>query len=297
MSDADNPPWAWPEPVWRGVVEEVRAGRSLKPASWPGGAPAAFALSFDADHETPALRDGNTSPGVLAAGEFGSRVAVPRILDLLARHEVPASFYVPAVSALLHPDDIRRFVAEGHEVGAHGWIHERNSLLAEADERDLVLRSLDTLERLAGRRPTGIRTPSWDFSPATLRILVEAGLRYDSSLMADDVPYELLSHGEPSGLVELPVEWVRDDAVYFGMARYSGLRPYTDPETVARIWRRELDGAVADGGVFQLTLHPSVSGHRSRSWIVEELLAAGRDAGVWFATHEQVVDHVLAVAP
>jgi peptidoglycan/xylan/chitin deacetylase (PgdA/CDA1 family) len=279
-------PWQWDEPTWRGHAERVRAGRALRPSAWPGGATVAVAVSFDADHETPALRDGHTSPAAMASGEYGSRVAVPRILDLLERHEVPATFFVPAVSALLHPRDIRAFADRGHETGVHGWIHERNSLLAEADERDLLLRSIDVLEKLAGARPAGIRTPSWDFSPNTLRIIADAGLRYDSSLMADDDPYELLEEGHPTGVTEIPVEWIRDDAAYFVMARYEGLRPYTPPSAVLDIWTREFLGALDDGGVFQLTLHPHIIGHRSRLWILDELLSLIADsAQAWFTTH------------
>ena len=294
---ADQQPWQWEEPVWRGLVEQVRAGRRLIPGSWPGGARVAVAISFDADHETPVLREGQTTPGGLAAGEYGARVAVPRILRLLERHGVPASFFVPAVSGLLHPGEVRDYAAAGHEVGVHGWIHERNTLLSEADERDLTLRSLDVLERLSGTRPVGIRTPSWDFSDSTLRIVQEAGFSYDSSLMADDDPYELLADGVPTGVVEVPVEWIRDDAPYFVMARYAGLRPHTAPAAVLGIWRDEFRGALAEGGVFQLTMHPGIIGHRSRLWVLDELLAEITASGpVWFATHAQIADHVRETA-
>ncbi|MEL7974857.1 polysaccharide deacetylase [Isoptericola sp. F-RaC21] len=286
-------PWRWEEEVWRPVVEHVPAGRRLVPTVWPGGARVAVAISVDADQETPALRDGNTSPGVLAAGEYGSRVALRRLLRVLDRHAVPASFFVPAVSALLHPDDVRDVAAAGHEVAVHGWIHERNALLERADERDLTLRAIDVLERLAGRRPVGIRTPSWDFSPHTLSVVREAGLLYDSSLMADDDPYELVEDGEPTGVVEVPVEWIRDDAPYFAMARYAALRPHTTPDDVLGIWRAELHGAIAEGGVFQLTVHPSILGHRSRVPVLDRLLAEAAASGpVWFATHEQIARHV-----
>lgn len=164
-------PWQWDEPVWRGHVDRVRAGRKLTPASWPDGARVAVAISFDADHETISLRNGETSPGQLAQGEYGSRVGVPRILRLLAEFGVPATFFVPAVSALLHPADIEAFVADGHEVAVHGWIHERNTTLGAAEELDLTGRACDTLERLSGTRPTGIRTPSWDFSDSTLDVI------------------------------------------------------------------------------------------------------------------------------
>jgi len=288
-------PWQWPEDEWRRRVDQVRAGRSLKPQSWPGGARCAVALSFDSDHETNELRDGGTSIGRMSWGQYGNRVGVPRILATLSKADVRATFFVPAVAALLHPDEQRRVIAEGHEIGLHGWIHEVNSNLPEADERELHLRAADTIERITGVRAVGMRTPSWDFSPATLKIERELGLIYDSSLMADDDPYELVEQGVPTGIVELPVEWIRDDAVYFNMVRFQALRPYTPPPAVLDIFRREFDRAYEEGGLFLLTMHPHVTGYRSRIFILEELIAHMKSRpGVWFGTHAEVARYVRA---
>jgi len=294
MNDDDNrtpEPWQWDEPTWRGHVERVRAGASLVPDAWPQQARVAVAISFDPDHETIPLRDGETRPGKLAQGEYGARVAVPKVLALLAEYGVPASFFMPAVSALLHPDEVEAYVAGGHEVGVHGWIHERNMLLSREDELDLTGRSLETLEKIGGVRPVGIRTPSWDFSDHTLEIIEQLGLRYDSSLMADDEPYELVAAGRPTGIVEIPVEWIRDDAPYLMMERYGALRPYMPPRALLEIWRDEFDAARAEGGLFQLTLHPHVIGHRSRLVVLRELLAhIASHTDVWFATHAQIAE-------
>lgn len=285
--------WRWPEERWRTIVNKVRAGRSLQPATWPNGAQVAVALSFDVDNETTTLRDGKTSPALLAQGEYGSRAGMPRILTFLERYSIPASFYIPGVSALLHPDDVRRTAADGHEVALHGWIHERNSNLEAADERELAYRAAEVLEKLAGKPPVGLRTPSWDFSAATLKIVREMGLLYDSSLMGDDEPYELLEDEAPTGVVELPVEWIKDDYPYLGMDRLSPIRPHTAPSLVGEIWRREFDGAYAEGGLFLLTMHPHIIGHRSRMSILDELVQHIRSRpGVWFATHEQIARYV-----
>ena len=292
-----DPSWAWAEPRWRRAVEKVRAGRSLHPARWKDGARVCVALSFDSDHETSTLREGSVSPGRLSQGQYGSRAAVPRILGLLRRHDIRASFFVPAVVALLHPDEQRRVVDEGHELAMHGWIHEMTSQLTETVERDLMRRAHETLAKIAGRPPVGVRVPSWDFSPTTLGLIRELGLLYDSSLMADDEPYEILEDGEPTGIVELPVEWIKDDAVYFNMNRFAGLRPYTPPADVFDIFKREFDGAYGEGGLFQLTMHPHITGYRSRVWILEELIRYIRaHAGVWFATHAEIVEYVKAHA-
>jgi len=290
-------PWQWPDAHWKKLIDQVRAGRSYRPKKWKNGARCAVALSFDSDHETNELRDGGKSIGRLAWGQYGNRVGVPRVLKLLAKYDVKATFYVPAVAALTYPDEQRRVIAEGHEIGIHGWIHEVNSTLPYEAERDLMMRSTDTLERITGIRPVGLRTPSWDFSPNTLRIEKEMGVIYDSSLMADEDCYELLLDGEPTGIVELPVEWVRDDAVYFMMLRFQSLRPYTAPTAVFDIFRREFDMAYEEGGICQITCHPHIIGYRSRIWIIEELIKHAKSKqDVWFATHREVVEWAKANA-
>lgn len=292
-------PWEWSEPEWRQIVGRARAGRSLRPTHWPDGARCCVTLSFDADHETIPLRDADESPMRISQGQYGNRQGIPRIRALLAKHGIPATFFYPAVSALLHPEEIRAVAQEGHEIGVHSWIHEANTKLPPGVERELTLRAAETLERLSGQRPVGIRTASWDFSADTLSIIKEMGLLYDSSLMADDDAYELLEQGVPTGIVELPPEWIRDDAVYFNMVRFSGLRPYTAPSAVEEIFAAEFDGAYEEGGMFLLTMHPHVIGHRSRIALLDRLVTRIKKfEGVWFATHAQAAqwckDHAAA---
>jgi peptidoglycan/xylan/chitin deacetylase (PgdA/CDA1 family) len=228
-------------------------------------------------------------------GQYGARVGTPRILELLKKNDIRASFFVPAVSAMLYPDEQKRIIAEGHEIALHGWIHELNSTLDYDDERDLMFRSADELEKITGTRPVGVRTPSWDFSPHTLAIIKELGLLYDSSLMADEDCYELLLDGKPTSIIEVPVEWIRDDAPYFSMHRMLSLRPYTAPEAVLEIFRREFDGAYEAGGLFQLTMHPHVITPRSRIWLLEELIRYMRSKDVWFGMHAEVAELACGV--
>jgi len=290
-------PWEWSESTWRGLVGQVRAGRPLRPDKWPGDAPCAIALSFDSDHESNELRDGGHSIGRLSWGQYGNRVGIPRIERLLNQYGVRSSFYVPAVVALLYPEEQRRLSGAGHEIGLHGWIHEINTALPGDVERELMFRAAETIESVTGVRPIGMRTPSWDFSPRTLKIAVELGLAYDSSLMADEDCYELLLNGAPSGVVELPVEWIRDDAVYFMMNRFQSLRPYTPPKDVFDIFLKELDYAISDGGIFQLTMHPHIISARSRIWILEEIIKHGKIRNAWFATHAEIVAYVKDQCP
>jgi peptidoglycan/xylan/chitin deacetylase (PgdA/CDA1 family) len=287
-------PWLLTMDQVNAVVNAVRAGRDLTPSVWPEGAKVAVALSFDFDAETNALRDGQSSPGLLSQGEYPARVAVPRILGLLDKYRIPASFFVPAVTALLHPAEVKAIAAAGpHEVGLHGWIHERNSLLTEAEERECMRKSFDTLKQMTGRAPVGIRTPSWDFSAYTLKLIRELGLLYDSSLMADDRPYEILEHGKATGVVELPVEWLLDDYPYFGFDRYTSVRPHIPPSGVFEIWAAEFDKAYEEGTLFVLTMHPKYIGHRSRIVMLERLIQHILEhKKVWFATHEAVARYV-----
>lgn len=287
-------PWEWSIEKIRSAVDTVRAGKNLTPKIWPGDAKVAVALSFDFDAETNDLRDMNLSPGLFSQGEYSARVSIPRILGLMDKYDTPASFFVPAVSALLHQDEIKAIMSKGrHEIGLHGWIHERNSLLSEEEERELMHKSFDTLRELTGQAPVGIRTPSWDFSPSTLKIIQEMGLLYDSSLMADDRPYELLQDGEPTGIVELPVEWLLDDYPYFGFSRYTSVRPHIQPMDVFSIWAAEFEKAYEEGTLFVLTMHPKYIGHRSRIAMLETLIQYIQShENVWFATHEEVARYV-----
>jgi peptidoglycan/xylan/chitin deacetylase (PgdA/CDA1 family) len=160
-----------------------------------------------------------------------------------------------------------------HEIGMHGWIREVASSLSMESERELMLRTADTIERITGKRPVGLRTPAFDVSPSTLHIARKMGIRHDSSLMADENCYELLLDGHPSGIIELPADWVRDDGAYLWTERFGGLRPYTTPEGVFGIFRRELDAAFEEGGLFQLIMHPHDIGvgrprRAKRSWDV-----------------------------
>lgn len=287
-------PWETTEADWRHRVNRVRAGRALAPETWPGGAQAAFALSFDCDHETFELGTGRAAIGRLGWGEFGRRRGVPRILDVLSRHGVRASFFVPAVSALIDPDALAPIVAGGHEIGVHGWIHENTSTLDRETERDLLIRARDTLGDLTGTRPVGHRAANWDLSAHTIELVAEAGFLYDSSMMADDACYELVSDGTPTGLVEIPVDWVRDDAVYLLFNRDPPTRPWTPPADVLDIFLREFEMAYDEGGLCQLVFHPFVIGYRSRIWILEALIEHARAKGdVWFPTHAELAAWVL----
>jgi peptidoglycan-N-acetylglucosamine deacetylase len=271
----------------------VGAGRRLKPVSWPGGGRVAVGLSFDVDNATATLSTGNLDYEVISRGEYGAVDGVPRLLRLLDRQHVPASFFIPAVSLELHPQMVKAIQASplAHEIGVHGWIHERLPVLNnEQEERRLLDQSIETLTRMVGKRPVGYRAPSWKFSTFTLGQIAAAGFLYDSSLMASDDAYEIQLDGKPTGLVELPIERILDDFPYFG-GNTDGSNPSLGD--VYEVFQSEFDVAYQEGGLFLLTLHPHLSGHRSRAAMLERLIAYMKGKpGVWFATHEQIARHV-----
>jgi peptidoglycan/xylan/chitin deacetylase (PgdA/CDA1 family) len=287
-----KPGWQWTMDSVMTVVNTVRAGRSLQPPSWPGGARVAVLLSFDVDNETISIRFGESNAGSLSQQQYGARVGLERIVKLLDAHKIPATFFIPSVSLAITPSMANVIKRSGrHEFGVHGWIHEMNTTLPDSAERALVKKALAELTQMTGTRPTGYRAPSWNFSPNTLSILRELGFRYESSLMADDRPYELLQNGKPTGLVEIPVEWILDDAPLFDPR---GER-YSPPREVARVWMDEFDKAYEEGTMFVLTMHPHISGHRSRIVALEQLIAhiESKGAGkVWWTTHGGAAEYV-----
>jgi peptidoglycan/xylan/chitin deacetylase (PgdA/CDA1 family) len=268
------------------AVGAVRAGRKLTPKSWPNGARVAVNIGFDVDNEL--LARNNPLPATLSQGEYGAVEALPRLLRILDKHQIPASFYIPAVSAMLHPEMVPAIMKSGrHEIGVHGWIHENLPALKDAAlEERLLTQSIEYLTKVTGKRPVGFRAPSWAFSPHTLGLIRKAGFLYDSSLMAMDEPYEIVADGQPTGLIELPIEWILDDFPYFS-GNASGSLPA--PELVFQIYKQEFDVAYEERTLVMLTTHPHVVGHRSRAAQLDQLIAYMKSKpGVWFATAEQI---------
>ncbi|WP_299864096.1 polysaccharide deacetylase [uncultured Roseobacter sp.] len=239
-------------------------------------------LTFDFDAESLWMSLGLTSPQPMSRGTYGANVGIDRILALLEREAIRATFFVPGETARRHPDKLRAIVDAGHEIGHHGDIHEAPATLTLDGERAALSRGMDALIAATGKRPVGYRSPSWDFSENTLGLLQEFGFAWDSSLMGDDFhTYELTSvDQQESGIVELPVSYELDDAPYylfaFPPAYMAGM---SDPEKVLRIWEREYEGAAALSGLFNLTMHPQITGRYSRIQVLERLIKTIKDSG------------------
>ena len=285
----NQPGTTWNEQQLRDAVDLARVGRKLTPKSWPNGARVAVCLSFDDDTQAPLLRDGNTSPTALSASDFGAESGTPRILKMLDHYQIPATFFVTAVDATLHPDMLSAILKSGrHEVGVHGWIHEFTPRLGEGEEERLLDQAIEYLTKATGKRPVGYRAPSWAFSPITLDLIQKKGFLYDSSLQALDEPYEILSRGKPTGIVELAIDWTLTETPYLGQ---NGRMP--SPTLLYQLYKEEFDGAYEEGTMFVLTLHPFLTGHRAPMQHLDQFVAYMKSKpGVWFATGAQIAQYV-----
>lgn len=272
----------------------------LDDASWlPDGFRAAAVLTFDVDAESSVLFDAPEARerlSIMSHQAYGPRVGVPRILRILRRHGVRATFFVPGFTADRYPDVIRAIVEDGHEVAHHGYAHESVSSLTLEHEEEILVRGVDALERASGRRPTGWRGPMWEVNHRTPELLARHGFRYDSSLMDDDVPYLLRVAEDPSAptLVEIPVHWGLDDGEQYawlpGIWEGDGI---ASPRKLLEMWTLELQAIVAEGGCFVPTIHPCFSGRPSRAAAVEELVSIMcATPELWIGTAEELADHV-----
>jgi peptidoglycan/xylan/chitin deacetylase (PgdA/CDA1 family) len=238
---------------------------------WPGDTRCVIMLSFDLDgvsgllYRTP---EAERRPSVLSRAEFGTRVGVFRILDLLERYQIRASFFIPGYIAERNEETVKDIVRRGHEVGHHGYMHEPPATLDPQKEAEILDRGSAILEGITGQRPLGYRSPSWDLSEYSLEFMAERGFVYDSSLMAHDAPYFV---DTPKGrLVEIPVDWALDDVHFYAFNRGAGAM--NTPEDVYKAWEWEFDGAYQYGSAFILTMHPQATGRLAKMMVLERLI-------------------------
>ncbi len=259
---------------------------------WPDGNRCAVVLSFDVDAESGYVfrepRKAAQQLGEMEERAFGPRTGLPRILRLLEQERIRASFFVPGYTLAKYTDRIKAIQAAGHELGGHGNVHETLDQLDEYQETAVLEQQLELFQQHLSLRPVGYRSPSWELNVRTPALLKRYGFAYDSSLMGDDVPYEL---DTPAGrLIEVPVQWLLDDAPLYRHV-YGATNAIADPDRVVRMWSREFKGLYEENGLFCLTMHPWISGRAGRVDALRELIAYIRTfSGVWWATCGEVAE-------
>lgn len=258
---------------------------------WPEGTRCAAAFSFDFDAEEVWIGedpDNAGRPGVLSQGTYGAKVAVPLILDLLERHGVRATFFIPGRVAEVHPERVKAIVAAGHEIGHHGYTHTSPTKLSREEEEAELTRGKEILEAF-GVEVTGYRSPSWDFSAHTLSLLQAHGFRYSSNLMDDIRPYR----HEGSPIVEVPVQWILDDAAHFWFDGATWTKKISTTSEVRAIWEEEFLGIRELGGSCVFTMHPQIIGRPGRLSFLDAFVSFVKGhADVWLTTCGEIAGRV-----
>lgn len=266
------------------------------PPPWPNGARCAVCFAFDFDAESllhlyypnDATRRINLSSSL----RYGPRVAVPRIVSIWRHFGIKQTVYVPGWVVETYPEAIELLVADGHELGHHGWLHERTNQISQSDERRVLEAGMAAIEKVTGKAPVGYRSPSGAFSEFTLDLLVEYGFSYDSSLAGDDIPYFL--EGSKGRLLELPSDHPLDDwPQYVNLKEFNMGMTIQSPKRAMDVFRAEFDAAWEYGGMWSSIWHPFVSGRLARAHAMVELIEYMQGKGsVWFATMEEIASHI-----
>ena len=268
---------------------------------WPDGKTAAASFCFDLDAESAVLSvapHAASRMSVMSHQSYGPLTGVPRLLRLLEKHGVKATFFVPGYSAHRYPDTVRAIASEGHEIAHHGYLHEPLGEADEASEIDYLERGIAALQEVAGVTPVGYRAPMWELNYRSAALLYERGFLYDSSLMDADNPYELATGNGTDSIVEIPIHWALDDwEQYCYVPDLFGSGLIESPAKSREMWSLELQATTIEGGCFVLTAHPFLTGRPSRAaafaQIMEEAVAAPQ---VWVATMGEIAKHTRAQA-
>ncbi|MFG2887676.1 polysaccharide deacetylase [Streptomyces sp. NPDC048297] len=278
------------------------ATQPAAPITWPTGFRAAANLGFDLDAEDVALtidRGTRDRLSVMSHQAYGALTGVPRVLDLLDRFDLKATFFAPGYTVERYPDLLRRIRDAGHEIAHHGYLHEAMAGLSYKEEAAVIDRGLESLDKVLGVRPVGYRAPLWETSYSTAEILLDRGFLYDSSLMDSDLPYELAERpGDGArSIVEIPVSWALDDWEQFAFVpEVFGPGVIEDPAKALSMWTGELAEAYRYESCFTLTIHPFLSGRLGRLRALESLLEtmAGLPE-LWVTTCGEIAEHVRSL--
>jgi peptidoglycan/xylan/chitin deacetylase (PgdA/CDA1 family) len=257
---------------------------------WPTDKRIGVVLSFDFDGESPYLwrnrADQSESLAQLEQRRFGPRQGVYRILELLSSLNITATAFIPGYIAEKYPNAVEKIAEQGHEIGLHGYCHERPDEISEDELESTLSKAREYIERITGPRAMGYRSPSWEMTAYTLETLKRQQVLYDSSLMGYDHPYAI------DDMTEIPVQWILDDAIYY---RYTGGLASPSPRNpgdVTDLWYKEFEGMKRWGGLFLITIHPWISGRAARlEALGAMLMRIKNDSDVWWGTCGEAAAH------
>ena len=265
------------------------------PVKWPNNARCACAITFDMDADSlihiARPKDGHERLYPISMGRYGPTVAIPRILETYRKFELKQSFFIPGWCIENYPEAVEMILKDGHEIGHHGWIHE-DPIETAGNHREWVEKALDVYKKQIGGKPRGYRAPVYNITQEVVDLLIEHDFKYDSSLMADDIPYVMqTSAGE---LYEMPVHWGTDDWPPFAHYDEIGyMMPVRGPSAGLQAFWEEFDAQYEAGGFFMLIVHPFLTGRLARWRLVEQWLEKTLNThDVWFAPLEEIQAHI-----
>ena len=265
------------------------------PIPWPNGAKCACAITFDMDADSlihiARPKDSYDRLYPITMGKYGPTVAMPRILETYKKFGLKQSFFIPGWCLEQYQETVDLILKDGHEIGHHGWIHE-DPIVTKGNQRHWVEKALDSYGRIVGGKPRGYRAPVYNVTQEVIDLLIEHDFKYDSSLMADDIPYRMkTAAGE---LYEMPVHWGTDDWPPFAHYDEIGyMMPVRGPSAGLQGFWEEFDAQYEAGGFFMLIVHPFLTGRLARWRLVEQWLEKTLETkDVWFAPLEEIQAHV-----
>jgi peptidoglycan/xylan/chitin deacetylase (PgdA/CDA1 family) len=249
-------------------------------------------LTFDLDAELLwTSRDPKNwdRPIALSQGAYGYREGVPRILNLLSKHGIHCTFFIPGMIIERNRSVVQEIFDAGHEIAHHSYSHRWVESLTPEEERDEFSKTIHLIEDLTGRKPRGWRSPAAEFSPRTMGHLLEYGFQYSSNFFDRDAPYKHVVDGKKTDLIEFPFAWVLDDAPFFLYSIQLAGRLMMAPSLVFEHWSTEFNGLYAERKAFVLAMHPQVIGRPSRIQLLDRLIRHIKShKNTWIARCDEV---------
>ncbi|EAI0794258.1 polysaccharide deacetylase [Campylobacter coli] len=244
----------------------------------------AYGVDIDAVAGWLGSYGGEDSPDDISRGLFAGEVGIPRLLKLFKKYNIPATWFAPGHSIETFPEQMKMIVDAGHEIGAHGYSHENPIAMSAKQEEDVLLKSIELIEKISGKKPSGYVAPWWEFSNITNELLLKHGIKYDHSLMHNDfTPYYVrvgdkwtkidyskdakewmkpLVRGQETDLIEIPANWYLDDLPPMMFIKKSpNSFGFVSPRDIGQMWIDQFDWVYRemDYAIFPMTIHPDVS--------------------------------------
>ncbi len=265
---------------------------------WPKGYRCACLFTFDVDAEVSWVFRQSNDPIALSMGRIEPRVAVPLLLDMLDEFDIKSTFFVPGWVAEKYTPMVDEILRRGHDIEHHGYLHEPpGTFKSEEEEEAALVKGIETLKRLTGRRPRAYRSPFWEFSPNTIPLLERYGFEYTGDLMDTLLTDYHVVNGRTTTMINLPGHWILDDLAHF-YYHVSARKTILSCRQVYELYQEELEGIHAYGGLFTLTMHPQASGRPSRVMMLREFLKYVRSRkDIWIASPHELVEYWRTAHP